>query len=171
MPVQTSYALNNKAGLPGMLFDNDESNFYDSKPCGASALQAGNVVQLVAGLLVLASSTGNPDTNVVWGVVIFSDSMEPNPTTGNGEYLPGMDVPVMRRGRIWAIVQSGATFAQGVAVNYTHSSTSNSKGEVTSNAVSGTAGSEISAWNAIWYQDGGLVGATPSVAAIALNLI
>lgn len=170
MPAQNVYALNNKAGIPGMLFDNDESNYYDSKPCGAVALQAGCVVELVGGLLVIAQGTGNPSANVLWGIVMFKDSMEPNPTTGLGEYLPGMDVPVLRRGRIWALCAAGATFAQGVAVNYTHSSTGGVQGTFTNGAVSATVGSEISTTKAIWYQDGGLVAATPPIAAIELNL-
>lgn len=168
---QTAYSLNNKAGIPGMLFDNEESSYIDSKPCGAVALQAGNMVELVNGVLQIAQGTGDPNSKVAWGVVVFKDSMEPNPTTGIGEYLPGMDVPVLRRGRIWALVASGATFAQGVAVNYTHSSTAASpQGVFTNAAVSGTVGSEISATKAIWYQDGGLMAATPAIAAIELNL-
>lgn len=171
MPAQLSYALNNKAGIPGMLFDNDESTYIDSKPCGAVALQAGVMVELVNGLLIVAQGTGNPSANVAWGVVVFKDSMEPNPTTGQGEYLPGMDVPVLRRGRIWALCASGATFAQGVAVNYTHSSTAATpQGVFTNAAAAGGVGVEISATKAIWYQDGGLVAATPPIAAIELNL-
>lgn len=170
MPGQTVYALNNKAGIPGMLFDNDESTFIDSKPCGALPIQAGQGVELVGGLLVPANGTGNPSVNPFWGVAVFKDSMEPNPTTNLGEYLPGMDVPVLRRGRIWALCAAGATFAQGVAANYTHSSTSGEKGTFTNAAAAATAGAEISVTKAIWYQDGGLVAATPPIAAIELNL-
>jgi hypothetical protein len=125
----------------------------------------------VNGLLVIAQGTGNPSANVAWGVALFKDSMEPNPTTGLGEYQPGQDVPVLRRGRCWATVASGATFSQGVAVNYTHSSTAASPQGVFTNAVAAaTVGSEISAIKAIWYQDGGLMAATPPIAAIELNL-
>lgn len=170
MAVQTAYTLNNKAGIPGMLFDNDESNFYDSKPCGATALFAGQGVELVAGVLRLAQGTGDPNTSVFWGVVMFSDSMEPNPSTGLGQYLPGMDVPVLRRGRIWALCSTVAVFAQGVAVNYTHSSTLAVPQGFTSGAVSAGVGTEVSATKAVWYQDGGLIGATPSIAGIELNL-
>ena len=167
---QTTYTLNNKAGLPGMLFDNDESNYIDSKPCGAVALAAGVAVELVAGVLVIAQGTGDPDANKLWGVTVFKDSLEPNPTTGAGEYQPGQEVPVLRRGRIWASVVSGTTITPGAAANYTHSSTSGAQGTFTTAAVSGVAGSEISATKAIFYQDGGLASATPPIACVELNL-
>lgn len=170
MAVQTAYTLNNKAGLPGMLFDNGDGNFVDSKPCGATALFAGQGVELVAGVLRLAQGTGDPNTSIFWGVVVFKDSLEPNPSNGLGQYLPGMDVPILRVGRIWALLSTVAVFAQGAAVNYTHSSTLAVPQGFTSGAVLGTVGSEVSATKAIWYQDGGLVGASPSVAGIELNL-
>lgn len=163
---QTSYTLNNKAGIPGMLYDNDESNFVDSKPCGAVILQPGNVVELVAGVLRIAQGTGDPNSSVVWGVVIYTSSMEP------GGYPIGQDVPVLRRGRIWALLDAGVTYGgTGVAVNYTHSSNaSHGQGTFTNAAVSGTIGFEVSATRAIWFQDGGLVGASPSLACIELSL-
>lgn len=167
---QIAYSLNNKAGLPGMLFDNDDSNFISSKPCGATALLAGTMVELVGGVLRVAQGTGDPDSTPPWGVVIYTAMAEPNPS-GLGEYLPGMDVPVMRRGRLWVLCAAAAVFSQGVAVNFTHSSTAATpQGYFTNAAVSGTAGSEISATKAVWFFDGGLVGSTPSVAAIDLNL-
>ncbi len=162
---QLSYSLNNRAGLPGQLYDADSSNFIDSKPCGAVVLQPGTAVELVNGLLRIAQGTGDPNSKVLWGVVVYTAAMEP------GGYPVGQDVPVLRRGRIWANVAAGATFAQGAAVNYTHSSDgSNSQGAFTSVAVSAVAGSEISATKAVWFQDGGLVGASPSIACIELNL-
>lgn len=171
MPAQTAYSLNNRAGLPGQLYDNDDSDYIDSKPCGAVALQAGDFVELVSGVLRVAQGTGDPDASPVWGVVVFKDSMEPNPTTGLGEYLPGMDVPVLRRGRIWANCVSGITPTIGAAANFAHSSTgANPQGKFTTGAVSGTAGSEVSATKAIFYADGGLTSATPPVVAVELNL-
>lgn len=169
---QTSYTLNNKAGLPGMLFDKDASSFIDSKPCGALSLKPGLLVELVNGLLVIAQGTGGtPNANVVWGVVVYKDSLEPNPD-GTGAYTSGMEVAVLRQGRIWALLDGGVTFGgQGVAVNYTHSSdASHGQGTFTNAGVSGTVGQEVSALNAVWWKDGGLVGSTPSIAAISLNL-
>lgn len=168
---QTVYTLNNKAGLPGQLYDNDESCFVDSKPCGATALAAGVVVELVGGVLRIAQGTGDPDSAAIWGVVLYTAAMEPNPTTGAGQYTPGMDVPVLRRGRIWAQCASGATFNQGFAVNVAHSSTgANPQGVFTSSAASGTAGSEVSTTKAVWFFDGGLLTGSPPLAAIELNL-
>ncbi len=166
MPApQTSYSLANPGGIAGQLFDNDESDYIDSKPCGAVALQPGFVVELNAGVLQLAQGTGDPDSKIVWGVVVYKDSMEP------GGYQPGTEVPVLRRGRIAAVMATGATFAQGVAANVSHSSTlANSPGTFTSGAVSGTAGSEVSTTKAIWYQDIGLTAANPKVAVVELNL-
>lgn len=163
---QTTYSLNNIAGLPGQLYDNDESNFVDSKPCGAVTLSPGQCVDLVNGLLVPCQGTGNPAATNFWGVVLYKDSMEP------GGYPPGVEVPVVRRGRIWALLDSGVTFGpQGAAVNYTHSSdSSHGFGTFTNAAVSATVGQEVSAVRAIWFKDGGLVGASPSIACIELSL-
>jgi hypothetical protein len=162
---QTSYSLNNIAGLPGQLYDNDESNFVDSRPASV-ILQPGQVVEMVSatGLLLLANGTGNPSSNVFWGVVLYKDSMEP------GGYPIGVEVPIVRRGRIWALLDSGVTFTLGVAANYTHSSdASHGQGTFTNAAVSAVAGSEVSTCKAIWFKDGGLVGASPSVACVELN--
>jgi hypothetical protein len=169
--AQTSYTLNNKAGIPGMLYDKDASSFIDSKPCGALSLKPGLLVELVNGLLVIAQGTGNPNANAVWGVVVYKDSLEPNPD-GTGAYTPGMEVAVLRQGRIWVLLDSGVTFGgQGVAVNYTHSSdASHGQGTFTNAVVSGTVGQEVSAATAVWWKDGGLVGATPSIACVSLNL-
>ena len=161
---QTSYSLNNKAGLPGQLYDADESNFVDSKPCGAVILQPGVMVELVSGLLRIAQGTGDPNGSVAWGVVVYTSAMEP------GGYPVGQEVPVLRRGRIWALCASGATFAQGAAVNYTHSSdASHAQGSFTNAVVSGTVGQEVSLAKGIWFQDGGLVGSSPSLACVELN--
>lgn len=170
---QTAYTLNNRAGLPGMLYDKDDSSFIDSKPCGATALAAGVYVELVNGLLQVAQGTGDPDANNVWGLVLYSDSMEPNPTTNAGQYLPGVQVPILRRGRAFALLDAAVvSIVVGAAANFTHSSTgANSQGLFTTAANSSTAGHEISVTKAIWFKDTGLIAASPySLAVIELNL-
>ena len=171
MAVQTAFPINNKAGVPGMLYDKDFSSLIDSKPCGAVALAPGMMVELVAGVLQIAQGTGDPDANPVWGVVMFSDSLEPNPTTGAGEYLPGMEVPVLRKGRIWVVLDAAVTvIVPGAVANFTHSSTgAYSQGLFTTVANSATVGHEISVARATWWADGGLIGASPSIAAIDIS--
>lgn len=163
---QLTYSLNNKAGIPGQLYDNDASSFVDSKPCGAVILQPGVGVELVAGVLRIAQGTGDPNGSVFWGVVVYTPAMEP------GGYPVGQEVPVLRRGRIWALLDSGVAYAgTGVAVNYTHSSNaSHGQGTFTNAVVSGVVGQEVSATRAVWFQDGGLVGASPSIACVELSL-
>lgn len=165
MPGQLAYTLNNTAGLPGMLYDKSTSTFIDSKPCGAVVLPFGVVVELVAGVLRIAQGTGNPSANGFWGVVMWQDSMEP------GGYQPGQDVPVLRKGRIWVATAAGAAFAQGVAANYTHSSTAATpQGRFTNAAVGAGVGTEISPINAQWFFDGGLMAATNPTGVVDLTI-
>jgi hypothetical protein len=171
MTVQTAFSTNNKAGVPGMLYDKDFSSLIDSKPCGATTLIPGQMVELVSGVLQPCQGTGDPDSNPVWGVVMFGDAMEPNPTTGAGEYVYGLEVPVLRKGRIWVqLAAAVSSIVPGAAVNFSHSSTTaTERGFFTTAAVSGTAGSEVSAVKGTWFADGGLIGGTPSCAAIDIS--
>jgi hypothetical protein len=171
MAGQTVFALNTKPGVAGMPYDGlPPDAFVDSKPCGSVALTPGTVVELVAGVLQVAQSTGNPGANPVWGVVVWKELHEPQ--ASGGIWLPGQEVPVMRQGRIWALLDAAvSSIVVGAAALYTHSSTTGSKGLFTTGAASGTAGSEISALAATWFKDGGLIAASPSsLAVVSLNL-
>jgi hypothetical protein len=110
---------------------------------------------------------------------MYKDSLEQAApgVTGSAAlpYQPGDEVPVLRKGRIWAQCVSGTTVGQrGAPANFNHSSTlvAGAGGLITSATASGTVGSEISAWPngaLTWYADGGLTSATNPICAVELN--
>lgn len=165
---QTTFSLDNPGVVAGQRFDATDEDFITSKPCGAAALLPGYAVELVNGLLQIAQGTSDPNSKSVWGVVMYKSGEMPSATG----YLPGQQVPVLRRGRIAVVLDSGfSLYTDGAAANLCHSSNaSHGQGTFTNAATSGTVGQEISDVGAKFYLDVGQTGNSPGLAVVEINL-
>lgn len=184
---QTVFSLDNPAGKSGMLYDQGEDVHLASGICGSVALDFGVCVEVTPGspntgrpVLQIAQGTSNPDGNTFFGITVYKDTLESSDPRISGNsalpYQPGDEVTVLKKGRIFAQCAAGVTVGViGSTANFNHSSTlvAGAFGLITSSAVSGVAGSEVSTapnGQLTWYKDAGLTGATPALAVVELNL-
>lgn len=150
MAGQTAYSATPAIGVPGMLADGGHDRRIDTMIVAAGqTIPFGAVVEDVGdGTCRLPGDTGNPGAFALCGVAVMSVAREQSFTPGVGSagaaYTAGEAIPVLRRGRIFAL-WSGTTQVARATPNVTHSSTTNSKGYFTDAAAASTAGSEISA--------------------------
>lgn len=92
---------------------------------------------------------GTTTTMNIAGVLMRDPMNEPSvasPGNLGGPWKKGMQVQVLRKGRIWAVKGGTAAPAINAVPNIMHSSTTaTNRGKVTSDATATTAGSEIQA--------------------------
>lgn len=142
--MQTSVSADRAQAVPGLLSD-DAQNYIVGEYTSAEALTPGKAVVL--------NSDGKlehpQDTTItkIVGFVCFSPSNQQEAIPGAGfTYPAGVQVPVLRRGRIFATVVSSSEPTPLDACKIHHSSTiATNRGAVTTNAADTDAGEEVTA--------------------------
>lgn len=159
--MQSTYNTDPSVAFPGQLVERDE--VVGRYQCSED-IPPGRFVELhTDGKLRLPQNTG-ADISKLVGCAIYRGAVEPNATG----YKAGEFVPVLRRGKIWAELVSGATVADLVAASVYHSSTlAANRGKVGSAAEASTAGSEIDSVAQIQF-DGPSIANT--CALVSINL-
>lgn len=158
--MQSTYNTDLTVAIAGQLVEREE--IVGRYQC-SEEIPFGRFVELhTDGKLRLPQGTGADIAKPV-GVAMYRAALEPS-VTG---YKTGEYVPVVRKGKVWAEIVSGATVADLVAANVYHSSTiATNRGRLGSAAEAAGAGVEIDALPGVKF-DGP---ATATIALVSLNL-
>lgn len=159
--MQSTYNTDPTIAIAGQLVERGE--VVGRYQCSED-IPPGRFVELhTDGKLRLPQGVGADIAKLV-GCAIYRGAIEPNATG----YKTGEYVPVLRRGKIWAELVSGATVADLVSASIYHSSTiATNRGKVGSAAEAGGAGVEIDAVANVQF-DGPSI--TNTIALVSLNL-
>lgn len=150
--MQTAISADRAKAVPGLLADNRLDNYVTGRYVAGEDIYPGRLV-------VLNASTGKlqhpQDTSFAKavGIACYSPTNQQTAIPATGfVYAAGAQVPVLRRGRVWAEVSSSSEPGQLVESNVKHSSTvATHRGKMTTDVVSTGAGTEVADGGAIAF--------------------
>ena len=162
---QTTITATGILAQPGMAYDLEVTNRDVVSGTAAVNIPFGVYCELLGNGTVVPMKDATTGTNfnpTSWGISLFDPlGVEEQyavfgvPNVGGGSsasgYLAGMQVPLMRKGRIWVATDGGGTATQGGPINVNHSSTGAfSQGVFTFSAVSAVPSGRSSARLTRW---------------------